>query len=385
MKILCWNCHGIGNPMTTKVQSNKFPSIRSKCRMEGCLAVNACGKSGGLVMMWKEGTNFEVKSYSSNHIDSLIRVENDNPIRFTGFYGNADPTKRKSSWDMLRRAGSLVKEKWIIGGDFNAILDNSEKEGGRRKPQALMDEFCEVTDELSLATAMIKERLDRFLILASDVESFPFTETKVIRQSNSDHNAIVLDTKGRKLREEQRDSRLMFRYDICWAKELEAKNIIKNAWKMDTEDIMDKLEKVGHDLGAWQFKRYKRMRRQIDALKSNINRLIDKPVEVYDGNKLKAMRIKLRKLLDREEQYWAQRSRVTWPKEWDRNTRFFHVRATSRKKKNRIEKLKDMHGNWRENTKDICEAAREYFQNLFESTLHMDETLNLDYIDTCIS
>ncbi|XP_040932052.1 uncharacterized protein [Gossypium hirsutum] len=232
---------------------------------------------------------------------------------------------------------------------------------------------------------MIKERLDRFLILASDVESFPFTETKVIRQSNSDHNAIVLDTKGRKLREEQRDSRLMFRYDICWAKELEAKNIIKNAWKMDTEDIMDKLEKVGHDLGAWQFKRYKRMRRQIDALKSNINRLIDKPVEVYDGNKLKAMRIKLRKLLDREEQYWAQRSRVTWPKEWDRNTRFFHVRATSRKKKNRIEKLKDMHGNWRENTKDICEAAREYFQNLFESTLHMDETLNLDYIDTCIS
>ncbi|PPR87540.1 hypothetical protein GOBAR_AA33138 [Gossypium barbadense] len=279
--------------------------------MEGCLAVNACGKSGGLVMMWKEGTNFEVKSYSSNHIDSLIRVENDNPIRFTGFYGNADPTKRKSSWDMLRRAGSLVKEKWIIGGDFNAILDNSEKEGGRRKPQALMDEFCE-------ATAMIKERLDRFLISASDVESFPFTETKVIRQSNSDHNAIVLDTKGRKLREEQRDSRLMFRYDICWAKELEAKNIIKNAWKMDTEDIMDKLEKVGHDLGAWQFKRYKRMRRQIDALKSNINRLIDKPVEV-------------------------------------------------------------------ENTKDICEAAREYFQNLFESTLHMDETLNLDYIDTCIS
>ncbi|KAK5839829.1 hypothetical protein PVK06_008670 [Gossypium arboreum] len=35
-------------------------------------------------------------------------------------------------------------------------------------------------------------------------------------------------------------------------------------------------------------------------------------------------------------------------------------------------------------SKDICEAAREYFQNLFESTLHVDETLNLDYIDTCI-
>ncbi|KAK5839828.1 hypothetical protein PVK06_008669 [Gossypium arboreum] len=190
--------------------------VTFRCRMDGCLAVNTIGKSGGLVMMWKEGTNVEIKSYSSNHIDSLIQVENDNPFQFTGFYGNADPNNRKSSWDMLRRVGSSVKEKWIIGGDFNAILDNSEKEGGRRKQHALMDDFRE---------------------------------------------------------------------------------------KMDSEDIMDKIEKVGHDLGAWQFRRYKRMSRQIDALKSNINRLIYKPVKVYDGNKLKAMRLKLRKLLDREEQY----------------------------------------------------------------------------------
>ncbi|PPS16874.1 hypothetical protein GOBAR_AA03711 [Gossypium barbadense] len=225
-----------------------------------------------------------------------------------------------------------------------------------------MDDFREVIDELSLVDLKMdngwftwvkighhdgQRKTGSFFISASDVESFSFIETKVIRQSNSDHDAIVLDTKGRKPREEQRDSRLMFRYDRCWAKEMEAKNIIKNAWKMDTEDIMDKIEK-----------RYKRMSRQIDALKSNINRLIDKPIELYDGNKLKAIRIKLRKLQDREEQYRAQRSRVTWLKEGDRNTRFCHVRATSRKK-NRIEKLKDMHGYWRENTKDICEAANE--------------------------
>ncbi|TYH10968.1 hypothetical protein ES288_A07G221100v1 [Gossypium darwinii] len=333
MKILCWNYRGIGNPATviflceTKVQSNKFPFIRSKCRMEGCLAVNACGKSGGLVMMWKAGTKVEIKNYSGNHIDSFIHDENNKPIRFTGFYGNADPNNRKSSWDMLKRVGRLVKERWIIGGDFNAILDNSEKEGGRRKPQTLMDDFREVIDELSLVdlktdngwftwvnnregTAMVKERLDHFLISASDVDSFLFIETKVIRQSNSDHDAIVLDTMGRKPREKQRDSRLMFRYDMCWAKEAEAKNIIKNAWKMYTGDIMDKLEKVGHDLGAWQFKMYKMMSRQIDTIKSNICRIIDRPGEGCDGNELKAMRLKLGKLLDREEQYWAQRLRV---------------------------------------------------------------------------
>ncbi|PPR85700.1 hypothetical protein GOBAR_AA34986 [Gossypium barbadense] len=187
---------------------------------------NACGKSGGLVMMWKEGTKVEIKSYSGNHIDSFIHAENDKPIQFTGFYGNADPNNRKSSWDMLKRA--------------------------------LMDDFYEVIDELSLVdlktdngwftwvnnregTAMVKERLDHFLISTSDVESFPFIKTKA-----------------------------------------EAKNIIRSAWKMYTGDIMDKLEKVGHDLGAWKFKKYKMMSRQIDMIKSNINKIIDRAGERGD-------------------------------------------------------------------------------------------------------
>ncbi|KAA3461963.1 reverse transcriptase [Gossypium australe] len=222
--------------------------------MEGCLVVDASGKSGGLVMMWNEGTKVEIQSYSCNHIESLIHDENDNPIQFTGFYGNTDPNNRKRSWDMIKRVGRSVKEKRIIGGDFNAILENSEKGGGRRKSQALVDDFRAVVDELSLVD------------LKTDNGLFTWP------------------------REEPRDSRLNFRYDVCWAKEVEAKNIIKHAWKVDMVDIMGKMEKVGHDL---EFT-------------------------------IKAMRIKLGKLLDKEEKYWAQRSRVNWLKEGDRNTRVIY-------------------------------------------------------------
>ncbi|PPS10879.1 hypothetical protein GOBAR_AA09775 [Gossypium barbadense] len=95
--------------------------------MEGCLAVNANGKSGGLVMMWKKSNQVEVQTYSSDHIDSIIHMDNDNPIRFMGFYGNVEPNKKQCSWNMLRRVGRSFKEKWIIGGDFNAILDNAKK------------------------------------------------------------------------------------------------------------------------------------------------------------------------------------------------------------------------------------------------------------------
>ncbi|PPD91978.1 hypothetical protein GOBAR_DD11095 [Gossypium barbadense] len=78
------------------------------------------------VMDWEEGTKVEIKNYS-DHIGYLINLDNNKFIRFTGFYGNVDPNKRQSSWDMLRKVEKPVKKKWIIGGDFNAILDNMEK------------------------------------------------------------------------------------------------------------------------------------------------------------------------------------------------------------------------------------------------------------------
>ncbi|KAK8684332.1 hypothetical protein V6N13_040362 [Hibiscus sabdariffa] len=47
----------------------------------------------------------------------------------------------------------------------------------------------------------------------------------------------------------------------------------------------------------------------------------------------------LKSLLDKDEQYWAQRSRVNWLQFGDRNSAYFHARASGRKKKNRIRGL----------------------------------------------
>ncbi|KAK8335238.1 hypothetical protein V6Z11_A09G041100 [Gossypium hirsutum] len=255
MKILCWNCRGAGNPATvrelkqlltanvpdivflceTKIHSNGFHRIRTICRMEGCLAVGSERKSGGLALLWKEGVNVSVQNYSKFHIDSLVSMDDGEKFRFTGFYGQTDPSLRQQSWDMLRRVKSMVNEGWIVGGDFNAILNNSEKERGRRKPRTLMDDFCDVLEELSLTDVktpngwLVKERLDRFVISDEFMEKMSFLTSQIVRQSKSDHEAILLDMYGSNPKDKRVDHRAWFRYDICWAQEQEAKDIITRA------------------------------------------------------------------------------------------------------------------------------------------------------------
>lgn len=96
---------------------------------------------------------------------------------------------------------------------------------------------------------MVKKRLDRFLISANDVNNFPFLETRVVRQSKSDHDAIIFNMIGHKPHDSFRDPRLFFKYEIFWAKEKNAKNIINNTWSGNNLDIIKKFEKVGLELG----------------------------------------------------------------------------------------------------------------------------------------
>ena len=65
---------------------------------------------------------------------------------------------------------------------------------------------------------------------------------------------------------------------------------------------------------------------------------------------------------------WRQQSRLTWFQEGDRNTRFFHTKASARYKKNLIEELMDSDGVWQEEEQIIEEIVVDYYKDLFTTS-----------------
>ena len=66
-----------------------------------------------------------------------------------------------------------------------------------------------------------------------------------------------------------------------------------------------------------------------------------------------ALRHEINILIEKEEIYCKQRSCISWLREGDRNTNFFHVKASARRKKNLIVSLKEMDGTVIEQQSDI--------------------------------
>ena len=64
-----------------------------------------------------------------------------------------------------------------------------------------------------------------------------------------------------------------------------------------------------------------------------------KPLEECDWIRMDALRSQLWYWMVRKERYWRQLSRCKVIKEGDRNTKYFHLKATVRRQRNMIDKL----------------------------------------------
>ncbi|KAL0402472.1 UNVERIFIED_CONTAM: hypothetical protein Slati_4277100 [Sesamum latifolium] len=123
MKLLVWNCQGLGSPWTvhaldeiirlhdpvlvflskTKCKWRKCENLKEKYNFFG-VNVDSQGKGRGLILLWRKDVNLVVHSFSYSHIDaSVFNEEGLEGWRFTGIYGHPEAARREETWHLIRK------------------------------------------------------------------------------------------------------------------------------------------------------------------------------------------------------------------------------------------------------------------------------------------
>ncbi|CAM8967066.1 unnamed protein product [Rhodiola kirilowii] len=401
MRMFSWNCRGLGRPRTvrtlvdairthrpqivclieTKKEKADWNFIKWKLGFCNCFVVDSRGKAGGLAVLWSKEVDINVKSYSDWHVDMEARMTH--LVRITLFYGDPKASERKHSWSLLRRLSMMSNLPWMVLGDFNEVVCDSEVKGVRSRQMWQMNNFREVLQDCGLLDLgfrgypftfsnrregenEVRARLDRAVADKQWMSLFPNAVVSHYQLLASDHQLLLLDTEGSYLKRRQK----LFRFEAMWMDHPDFGKVMTEFWRdgsVASLDWLQKLKECRKVLRDWNRCKFGNVQERINELKRELD--VIKCAERNETVKKEEERIseELDSWLAREETMWQQRSRVLWLNQGDRNTKFFHARASHRKKRNWIHSLKDGQGINQSDEKVKRRIVADYFQGIFSS------------------
>ena len=265
MSLLSWNCRGLGNPQTvnalkkviriekpnfvflmeTKSDEEWVMVVRDRCEYKNSFVVPSNGLSGGLALFWKADIKVSVQGSSLSHIDAIVEGGgSNNPWHLTGFYGNPVTSLRSDSWRLLSSLCNGSNLPWLVIGDFNEIMCDSEKEGGAKRSNAQMLRFKNTVEACGLSEIcfngplftwiyqrrdgfQIRERLDRALASTNWALLFPSAKLYHKSTSTSDHSPLLLKFCASK---KKSNHKRVFRFESMWLRDQSCEKVISEAW-----------------------------------------------------------------------------------------------------------------------------------------------------------
>ncbi|RVW28874.1 hypothetical protein CK203_112210 [Vitis vinifera] len=201
LKILCWNVRGANDSSRRKlikavVRSQKVDLLciqetKIKSMSEGWLLE---------LLEWEEG-QFSISCRFRKVEDGTVWV-------FTGVYGPFTKNERDCMWDEIGAIRGLWEEPWCVGGDFNVILSQNER-NRQGRISAAMRKFAQVIDELGLIDLPLQ-----------GVAYF-----KKVSRPVSDHFPVVLEGGTVEKRS------FPFRFENMWLKVEGFQELIQSWWQ----------------------------------------------------------------------------------------------------------------------------------------------------------
>ncbi|XP_075111413.1 uncharacterized protein LOC142181784 [Nicotiana tabacum] len=100
---------------------------------------------------------------------------------------------------------------------------------------------------------------------------------------------------------------------------------------------------------------------------------------------LQRAQTELKKYLSLEEQYWKQKTGMTWFAEGDRDTIFFHNHVNGKRKKLQLRRIHNEVGIWLEDQQQMANSAAQYYLNQFTNQGDPTDFSMLDKVPPLVS
>ncbi|XP_059430102.1 uncharacterized protein LOC132163748 [Corylus avellana] len=423
MKILSWNCRGISRPAAvrglraliranspdvlflseTKTSPSQVSSILNRLGFYLMTQVASIGSSGGLVLAWRLGVELESFLTNKNNITAWCYSDPPNcPWILSCIYGPSEKKNKLAFWDSLTAAGEAFVSPWLCIGDFNFVLDQSEKLGGRPVASSSHCPFRNFIDQHGMVDlgfvgnpftwcnnrkgfATIKERLDRGLASLEWVHLHPDFSLIHLPASISDHNPISLNTNT--------TSSFLprpFKFEEFWTLDPSCGLVIAATWKHLVSGppglvLVKKLAQTKAALKRWNNLIFGNIQAKIKSSLFKIDQIQTSPPSSQASLQESLLKKELDGLLIKEESLWRSKSRETWLQCKDLNTRFFHSSTLIRRRSNAVNFLKTNEGAWISDRAEIGGNFVSHFSNLFSSSVPPIEEDMLSLFDPVVS
>ncbi|KAK4284609.1 hypothetical protein QN277_001415 [Acacia crassicarpa] len=368
----------------TKCQNESRLLSLKKLGFDGLVQVPSVGRSGGLVAVWKSDQVGVSVLRRDRQFLHLLCSKNGEPSFFlTAVYSLPLPHCKHELWQELGKLASIIVDPWVVAGDFNDIAHPSERVGGATPSSWRMNKFVERINECNLndlgysgasftwrgpgsaTSSGLFERLDRALANTSFLSTFEQCSVRVLpRVKFSDHNPICLcfgkDVVSRSVSRP-------FRFEAMWLHHQDYRAFLSEEWDIQG-DLNLSLSRFQEAIRVWNYDVFGMVETRKNRILARLNGIQKSTAYPY-SRYLCGLEINLQEDLQRilalEEVKWFQKSKDIWIKDGDRNTRYYHLKAKMRTRRNKIRALKSESGVWCSEEEDLKRLVVQHFFNLY--------------------
>ncbi|PNX96792.1 ribonuclease H, partial [Trifolium pratense] len=317
--------------------------------------------------------------------------------RATGIYGYPQHQNKHLTCDLINSLqNSSNNNNWLLLGDLNLIIKDSEKYGGNPLENNITMLFrstlnsCDLQDlgykgniytwaNKQQSHNLIKARLDRFLANSAWKTLFPNYCNSHLLRYKSDHAPILLDFNSISGQATKSIGPKPIRYEQIWTREPSHYQIVKENWQNSRGPAFQKLTTTLSSLHRWGNQIFGVIPRRIKTLQVDLQILHEQNGAQNLTNQIREKEQELDNVLECEETWWKQRSRELWLLHGDKNTKYFHMKANIRRSKNKIDAITDSQGHKHHEETEIEKVLVDHFMCLFtkQNTQNITETIQV--------